>query len=442
MTKLRTFFALGPLGLALLGACSASGGGKNLGLTADGGSSATGGSGIGVGGSSGGSAATGTGGGASAEGGTGGTITLNGGSSGSGGSAGAECDPLTAVSKQLVPTVLILVDNSSSMFDMRGTAPTSWQLLYNALMDPNTGPVKKLQDKIQFGFASYKGHQGTSEADPACATITPTMSTFSLNNYDAINQVYTELGSEVNNGSHWETPTGHAIATVAPELAAVVTDPPAPKYILLVTDGAPNTCQTLDPQCGQDRSIKAVEDAYAQGIGTIPFGIGDLVLGQDGCNVAQCRCGNDHLQDLANAGAGLPVQAQPADYKYQPCVSGEGGVLTATYATADQTPGMAPYFSTNDAADLQTKLAQVLNAVESCTFDLNAIVTGNPAGGVVTLNGNPLTFGDTMGGWTLESNKYQVTLQGSACDTFRAQAGSTLDIAFPCDNGKPIAEPR
>jgi hypothetical protein len=442
MTRLRTFFTLVPLFLTPLAGCSAGGGGKNLGLNGDAASSATGGSATVVTtGGTGGSSGTGAGGSSSAQGGTTG-IELGGGTSGTAGIAGMGCDTLTAHSTRLIPTVLILVDNSSSMFDPTSAGTTSWKLLYNALMDPAMGPVKQLEDKIRFGFASYKGHQASSEDDPACATITPTMSTFTLNNYDAIKQIYDQLGSEVNMGAAWETPTGYAIKTVAPELVAFTSDPPGPKYILLVTDGNPNTCQTINPQCGQDRTIKAVEDAYAQGVSTIPFGIGDIVVSNDGCNVMQDRCGNDHLQDIANAGAGLPVQAPPSDYKYQPCIQGEGGVLTATYAGASDTPGMAPYFSTNDGAELQANLAKVLNAVQSCTFDLDANVTGNPSGGVVTLNGNALTYGDTSGGWTLEDNKHQVTLQGSACDSFRMNDGSTLSVAFPCDMGKPIAEPR
>jgi hypothetical protein len=430
-----------PLVLTPIAGCSAGGGAKNAGgLTGDGGSSATGGSGVGAIGGGGSSA---TGGSSSAAGGTGGTgIVVMGGSSGTAGTSDASCDTLVATSTRLVPTVLILVDNSSSMFDTTSAGSSSWKLLYNALMDPTSGPVKALEDKIRFGFASYKGHQASSEDDPACATITPTMSSFTLNNYDAIKTIYDQLGSEVNMGAAWETPTGYAIKTVTPELVSFTSDPPGPKYILLVTDGNPNTCQTINPQCGQDRTIKAVQDAYTQGVSTIPFGIGDIVVSDDGCNLAQDRCGNDHLQDIANAGAGLPVTAPPADYKYQPCIQGEGGVLTASYAAAGDTPGTAPYFSTNDGAMLQANLAQVLNAVQSCTFDLDANVTGNPAGGVVTLNNNALTYGDTAGGWTLEDNKHQVTLQGTACDAFRANDGSTLSIAFPCDMGKPIAEPR
>ena len=172
--------------------------------------------------------------------------------------------------------------------------------------------------------------------------------------------------------------------------------------------------------------------------------IGDIVTAPDnGCTSAQSRCGNDHLQDVANAGAGLPVQAPPADYKYQPCVQNESGEVTATYAAAGETPGAAAYFATNDAAMLRTHLGDLLFGVASCTFDLDSIVTGDPTRSSVTLDGMPLAYGDTAGGWTLEANKYQVTLQGSACDTYRSGMGHEVSIVFTCDEmGVRVAEPR
>ena len=138
----------------------------------------------------------------------------------------------------------------------------------------------------------------------------------------------------------------------------------------------------------------------------------------------------------------MPVTAPPDEYKYQGCVANEGGVLTASYAAAGETAGTATFFATNNGAELRTHLADLLNSVQSCTFDLDAVVTGNAALGDVTLDGTKLTYGDTAGGWALEENKYQVTLQGSACDTYRSGAGHSVAVSFPCDMGKPIAEPR
>ncbi len=443
MTRLRAFFGLTPLLLAPLAACSAGARSDNSGLSG-GDSAATGGTGISVGGGSSGTATGGSS--AQGSGASGGTISVSGSSSGgSSGSGGNDCDPLDATSTRLVPTVLILVDNSSSMFEpLMSNSTTAWKLLYDALMDPTNGVVEPLQNDVRFGFVSFKGHAGSSESDPACATMTPDTPAFMLGNYDAIKQVYDELGMDSGQGKSWETPTGHAIDVVTPVLAAYTPDPPGPKYILLVTDGNPNTCQTTNPQCGQDRTIKAVQDAYAQGIGTLVVGIGDIVeQPNNGCNATQSRCGDDHLQDVANAGAGLPVTAPPNDYQYQPCVASEtGGMFTATYATADQTPGSAAFFEANDSATLRANLQKVLSGVQTCTFDLSANVTGNPALANVTLDGNPLTYGDMAAGWVLEDNKHQVTLEGTACDSFRASPGSKFHASFPCDMGKPIAEPR
>jgi hypothetical protein len=70
-------------------------------------------------------------------------------------------------------------------------------------------------------------------------------------------------------------------------------------------------------------------------------------------------------------------------------------------------------------------------------------VTGNPALGsvLVGVGAEPVLYGDANG-WKLEDNRYQVTLQGTACETFKAQ--QTLDISFPCDplTGMPIAVKR
>ena len=80
----------------------------------------------------------------------------------------------------------------------------------------------------------------------------------------------------------------------------------------------------------------------------------------------------------------------------------------------------------------------LLNNAVSCTVDMDAIVTGDPTLGVVELAGQRLTYGDPNG-WMLESNSYSVTLQGTACTTFKA-GGQNLSIEFPCDpSGNPIA---
>jgi hypothetical protein len=429
-------------GVVWVAACSAGAPAPDSDLGTGGTSGSSGGT-LSVGGAS---AAGGSGG--SAVGGSGGAISV-GGSSGtaSGGTAGVPiCQELSVVPTPQVPTVVLLVDNSSSMFE---TMPPAWPLLYAALMDPVTGVVGQLESKVRFGFAAYKGSTtATTEDDPACATwaeVAP-----SLDNYAAIDAAYAPIDWPTDHPK-WETPTGHAIARAAADLVSYSPDPPGPKYILLVTDGNPNTCQVLDPQCGQDLSIKAVQDAFDAGIGLFAMGIGDIVAQPNNGCASSARCGTVHLQDMANAGVGAPVQAppgceNPADpgcqFKYESC--NQGQTLKATYAASAPDVGVPFAVDTRNAdaqAELVSALTGLLNNVISCTVEMDAVVTGDPGLGIVTVGGAPVSY-DDPDGWVLDmATRYNVTLQGAACETFRG--GAPLDIKFPCDiMGNPIAEPR
>jgi hypothetical protein len=355
--------------------------------------------------------------------GTGAGFTIGGEVSSNSGTGGG-CNDLTVATKEVTPTVLLLVDNSSSMFEPRDKL---WDPLYNVLMKPTDGIVASLQEKVRFGFTSYRG--STTADDPACPNLFEV--DYKLGNFDAIDTVYKKQGAEWMSTmpAKWETPTGAAIKKAAEKLAAYTADPPGPKYIVLVTDGNPNTCHALDPQCGSDESIKAVQDAKAAGIGTFAVGIGDIIASNSGCEPAWGRCGALHLQDLANAGQGLPVQAPPDQLKYQACTPTQ--MLAATYAGAAETAGKAPYYTAANAAELETALRGLLNSVASCTYDMNATVVGNAALGTVKVNGMEVPYNDPNG-WKLEDNKVQVTLQGTACDTFKSMPGSMLSVSFPC----------
>ena len=113
------------------------------------------------------------------------------------------------------------------------------------------------------------------------------------------------------------------------------------------------------------------------------------------------------------------------------------GLPQATYAPAGTAPGTAPYFMATTAAELRNALSELLNTVISCTVEMDAIVTGNPAHGVISIGGARVQYADPNG-WRLEDNNYAVTLQGQACETFKT--GAKVDIQFPCDpNGNPVA---
>jgi hypothetical protein len=390
-------------------------------------------------------------GGASATGGDAGTsgvggAAATGGTSGTAGTAGTDpgvCQELSVVPTPQIPTVELLVDTSSSMWE---TMPKAWPVLYAALMDPAAGVVQALQSKIRFGFASYKGSTSSHpETDPACATMTKVAP--ALDNREAIDAAYAPLDAEWMPGAKWETPTNYAIGYAAQELVAYMPDPPGKKFILLVTDGNPNTCEKLDPQCGQDLAIKAAQDAYAQGIGLFVLGVGDIVAQPNNGCPTSARCGLEHLQDMANAGVGAPVQPAPTcddpaspdcQYKYAGC--NPDNTLVAAYTAGAPDVGK-PYSVDTSATDAQANLiaalSELLSDAISCTVEMDAIVTGDPSLGVVAVGGMQETYMDANG-WTLEADKFSVTLQGAACSNFKG--GQDLHISFPCDpNGNPIA---
>jgi hypothetical protein len=372
------------------------------------------------------------------------------------------CQETTVNTEPLVPTVAIVVDNSSSMYAPPEDPP--FDKLYDALMDPTTGAIKPLESKMRLGFYSFRSpkRNGIAENDPTCADMTSVP--FALDNYDEVNAAYQQVGLDRRRATgcgatpnasgcgevSWDTPTGFALNKVAADLTAYNPDPPGKKNILFVTDGTPNTCMVGDPNCGQDQSIKAYQDAFVAGIGGYIVGVGDA-LGEN-CDQNATHCGADYLQDMANAGAGQPVSQQPMSYWYQQCAtiaSGTNpGTPLATYVAAGQTPGTAQFFTATTQAELLSALTELLSTFVSCTFDMDGIVTGNAANSLVTLQGMPLTYGDAAAGWILEANKYQVTLMGTACEEYKAQSatqeGAQVRIIFYCDpeTGRPEIEPR
>jgi hypothetical protein len=280
----------------------------------------------GAGGSLGGAGATSGGGGTGAR-------------AGEGGTAGAPFDP---------PTVLLLLDGSTSMYDRQVWVPT-----YEALTGPG-GPLDRFQDRVRFGFTSYRGAGQSTEDDPACAVMTSV--DFGLSNTPAIREAYQALSS-LPRWPPWETPTGHALNRVLPALLAESES--RKKYILLISDGAPDTCATTNPQCGQDRAVFAVQQAFRAGIQTRAIGIG---FGNEypGCTPDTGRCGSDHFQDVANAGRGLRVVAPPAGYRELPCIAETDGELLATYSEQGDS---ARFYWTQSPQDVASAVTKVLEEI-------------------------------------------------------------------------------
>lgn len=294
------------------------------------------------------------------------------------GTSGEGCINVDVTFEKQIPTVVLLIDQSGSMEEDFGGAGSRWDVVKNALMDNTTGIVKVLENDVRFGLALYTSHDGDNGG--TCPILTDVMPP-TLGNYNAINAVY---GPANEDG---ETPTGESIEAIAAQLAPF--SEPGPKAIVLATDGEPDTCAVPNPQTGQDESIAAAQAAYQNDISTYIISVGaDVSLG--------------HLQDMANAGVGLPV----------------GGSQNA------------PFYQALDQNALIQAFNDIIYGVRPCTFKLDGTVeAGKEDQGTVNLDGNPLGYEDPDG-WKLNGND-EVELTGAACDAIKS-GDHDLKINFPC----------
>jgi hypothetical protein len=331
-------------------------------------------------------------------------------------------DAFTAFEAE-TPTVLLLVDRSSSMFDQTFTGSDNrWDATQAALVGSG-GVITNLEQSISFGLATFTHQQANGEAQ--CPQLGGLDAGFALGNATALSAVldaaaYNPIddGGGSDTAYKGETPTGAAVEAAAARLAPVAAA--GPTYLVLITDGMPDTCGLADPQCGQDAAIAAVQGAHAQGIETRVVGVA-LSEAEE----------TNYLQQLANAGVGEPVVevARPAD-----CDGHEaelpGGGASASYSAS---AGSAPFEQAGDADALATSMARTVQGLRSCTVTLtDTIVDPTSASlGQVQLLDRILTYGDANG-WALPSPT-QVELTGTACADFRAASGTPLLISFPCD---------
>lgn len=285
------------------------------------------------------------------------------------------CPNITVTFEKTVPTVLLLVDQSGSMTEKFGS-DTRWNAARKALIDPTTGVVKLLEKEVRFGLALFTSKNGFSGGTCPMLTTVP----IALGNYSAIASVY---GKSDPIG---DTPTGESIDAVVKTLS----DPsiPGPKYIVLATDGEPDTCAVPNPQNGQKEAVAAAQNAYAKGIKTFYISVGSEVSA-------------GHAQDMANAGQGLAI----------------GGT------------DKAKYWSAMDPASIKDAFDTIIYGVRSCTFKLNAKVT-DPTKGEVTLDGSKLTYGDANG-WKLDADGVTVTLLGTSCDKIKS-GDHSISAEFAC----------
>jgi hypothetical protein len=286
------------------------------------------------------------------------------------------CD-ITANVARVIPTVVLLVDQSRSMDDPFGST-IRWDAVYDTLMNPTTGIVHGLQDEVRFGLTlySYLFDDGVPPGQcPELTTVAP-----ALDNYAAIDAMY---AAETWND---ETPTGAALSQVALELAAFAED--GPKIVILATDGVPDTCAQPNPNEGEEEALTAAEQAFAMGIETFIVAVGPEVS-------------RTHQQQMANVGVGKDRN--------------------------DPVP--APYYEALDPAALVDAFQQIIGGVVNCQFTINGNVQVDRAcEGMVSLDGQALQCETD---WRLV-DPTTLELIGAACESLQDGSAHTVDASFPC----------
>lgn len=296
------------------------------------------------------------------------------------------CASIDVTLAKVIPTVVLLIDQSSSMNQAFGSAGTRWNVLRDALLAADGGIIKPLENEVRWGLALYT-FSGQNNS-PQCPTLTQV--SYKIGNYSSIYDTYADAAPQA------DTPTGDSIDKVIGRLpdggfvdgGLATIDAGGPKFIVLATDGEPDRCEELNPQNGQAEAIAAAQAAYSAGVKTYIIAVGN--------DVSQT-----HQQQMANAGSGQSVDA-----------------------------GDAGYFTTTDKQQLVAALRTVILGVRSCKFALDGqVVAGTESQGEVKLDGKLLLNNDPNG-WRLDTST-EIELLGTSCDAVK-QGTPTLSVRFPC----------
>jgi len=354
------------------------------------------------------------------------------------------------------PTVFILVDQSSSMFEtinVNGTQTNLWDPMKAGVLEV----VEALQSDVRFGFATYTGTQ------TMCTGI-QTSTAIAENNFDVIKAAYDgQKDIMVPNDfqTKGETPTPAALLEVTNLLLA---DPsPGERFIFLVSDGEPDFCEDNLGDCAVDATIAALQYAYSQGIKSFVFGIendniknpaffdyfaqggaGEQPSWSEGLDVLeysspmQSKCDkrpeaqtwadlreiNGHAPPAESCGTNQPPEGNTACY-----------MPAATYSEAG---GTAMAYMDPDPSAIATSILTEVEMLKSCVIDVNfAVADGAKDKGEIYVG--DLTVPIAQEEWRLNTPS-QIELLGASCDKWLLPDTSEFFAGFPCEviEEKPI----
>jgi len=299
---------------------------------------------------------------------------------GSAGGTAFECPTLEEVLLPQIPTFQLVIDQSGSMEEEFDGGNTRWQAVEDTLVGPD-GVVTQLQSSIRFGASFYANPM--IDTCPAVQSLPPAL--------DAADDIAQLFQTQAPGG---DTPTGESIELITSELLQDTWE--GEKVIVLATDGEPDTCAVPEPMSQADVdtvrgvAVDAVAAAYAAGIRTFVISVGPEIA-------------EAHLQDLANAGVGVP----------------DGG------ADAD-------FYVANDNASLVAAFNAIVAGLRPCTFPLEDPLPASLAPACsLTVNETAIPY-DDPDGWAVRDDEITLELQGAACDAIQ-EGVVAIELTCTCE---------
>jgi hypothetical protein len=332
--------------------------------------------------------------------GTGGTIGVEdpgiGGADPGIGGSGSDCAAVELTLEDVIPTVVLLIDQSGSM-EESDLEPglDRWTALKQALTGDES-PIKALEDKVRFGMTFYHNHAQLDEPpeEGVCPIVDKggedeTLMPPAFGRFEAFSEYFLPLGTFRN------TPTAESFERVAADLEAF--DEPGPKYIVLATDGNPDRCENNRENApganggalSRQMVVDAVTAAYEKDITTFVISVGGDVT-------------PDHLRNVANVGQGYDPD-DPEDR----------------------------FYLVTSAASLTAAFQDIISGTRSCELTLDGEIDPDQADkGEVKIDGKAIPM-DEDNGWVVIDGQ-TIELKGKACDTIK-NGEHVLSARFPCE---------
>ncbi|KIG19354.1 hypothetical protein DB30_03910 [Enhygromyxa salina] len=303
---------------------------------------------------------------------------------------GGDCGGFEFSIEAVPPNLLIMLDRSGSM---DGSVPNTnlnrWEVAKVAIEQVTTS----FDDQIRFGLATYSACVGNGCSAGTVVVPIADQNAAAINGFLA-----TTVGAGSNNGDS-------------------VNNQGLIEYLCDSGDPETSTGKSLQAQVGNPSLQDLMRDNA-------------ILLITDGAESGQCV---DNGNNGPTAAGNLFGQAIPVKV----FAVGFGGANLSEVNNIAQAGGTGTGYLADQAAELDMALAQIANAVATCTFELDQ-VPPDPNEIFVFFDKDPAGVpNDPNNGWTYDPMTNTVTFHGTACEAIKSGVIVDIDIVYGC-NEPPI----